>query len=271
MPFPLAFRCRFDHLIGQLDTLHWVQGKFSSMISSSSYGGTPWTWTVEFAVWLQGVLAVVAPYVARLAIWRGYEAELRTLLLYAVGIAVYTALVFSLYQNLSRRDPFRFPGKPGWPGRFTRLAEVAVLAPIVNFAFFAVLSLSLFVMAKSQSTFQILLLSMGVVVGVRVAAFVSETMSADLAKLVPLSLLAVVLVDPGYLSLSQTWLRFSEAAALGPLFLRFMALFIVIEGTLHTLWSVAHRITEKRPGKTVRVPLQTGGRSVEINPKPPTK
>lgn len=148
-----------------------------------------------------------------------------------IGIAIYTALVFAFYQNLSRRKPFHLPfsDRPGWTGRTSRFTERALVFPVTSFLYFAVLAVSLFFLAKTQSTSAILLISMGVVVGVRVTVYLSEAMSNDLAKLVPLSLLAVVLVDPGYNKFPVFWNRIVEATHLGPLLLRYFLLFIALE------------------------------------------
>ena len=144
---------------------------------------------------------------------RGTNASFQTLAIYGVGIAIYTALVFAFYQTLSRRKPlhFKLSDRVGWRGRLGRTAERVVAFPVASFLYFAVLAVALFVMAKSQSVEQILLLSMATIVGVRVTVHLSEAMSNDLAKLVPLSLIAVVLVDPGYLTFSAAWGRFVDA------------------------------------------------------------
>lgn len=175
--------------------------------------------------------ATVAPYLERFAIWRGYELELQTLAIYGIGIAIYTALVFTFYQALSRRRPvhFKVADKPGWGGRFARLVEKGLVFPVMSFAYFAVLAAALFVLVKGQSTQGILLIAMAVVVGVRVTVYLSEAMSNDLAKLVPLSLLGVTLVDPGYLTLATAWTRLGEAIQLAPLLGRYFLLFIALE------------------------------------------
>jgi len=179
-------------------------------------------------------VARVQPYAEKLAIWRGYEGELETLAILGIGIAVYTALVFAFYNALSRRKPVHLPfsDDDGWSGRVGRTTERALLFPVISFLYFAVLATALIVMAKTQAVGQILLFSMATVVGVRVTVYLSQSMSNDLAKLVPLSLLAVVLVDPGYIKLSDVWLRFQEAANLWPLLGRYFLLFIALEAVM---------------------------------------
>ena len=186
---------------------------------------------VAAPAWAVDLWTKTQPYVEKLAVWRGYEQELQTLAIYGIGIAIYTALVFTFYQNLSKRKPFHFKisDRPGFVGRFGRFSENAVVFPVVSFLYFAVLATSLFVLAKSQSVHQILLIAMSVVVAVRVTVYLSEAMSNDLSKLVPLSLLGVLLVDPGYLTLRQAGARIGEAMDLWPLLGRYFLLFIALE------------------------------------------
>lgn len=186
-----------------------------------------------------------AGLLGRLAIWRGYEPELTTLLLYGVGIAVYTAFVFAFYRTVSRRHAIEKTRPGGW-GKTVRAFEWVFMMPGIAFAYFAMLAAALFLLAKSQTTDQIVLIALGVVVGVRVTSFLHEEMSADLARIVPLGLLGVVLVDPGYLSLAATKARLLEAAAQWPLLARAFALLVALEVTLQTVGLVRHRAKPTR-------------------------
>lgn len=200
---------------------------------------------MEWPGWAVSAWQMVDPWVQKLALWRGYEAELQSLLIYAVGIAFYTMLVFGFFcNNVSRRDAFRlFKERKGWGGRTLRFIESAFLFPGMSFLFFGVLAASLFLLAKpTQSTGLILILSMSVVVGVRVTAFASESAALDLAKLLPLSLLGVLLVDPTYASLANTWARFKDLPGLLPVLGRYFILFLLLEGTLHALRRVTRGV-----------------------------
>lgn len=221
---------------------------------------------MQWPAWAVDAWLRVKPYADRLAVWRGYEAELQTLLIYGVGIAIYTALVFTFYQSLSKRKPFHITDRKDWVGRATRFAENALVFPVLSFLYFAVLAVALIFLAKTQSTPQILLISMAVVVGVRVTVYLSEAMSNDLAKLVPLSLLGVLLVDPGYLTLEQAWVRLAETTTLTQLLGRYFLSFIALEAVLGTVrWSIVrgaqawreHRAARKAtPAATQQTTLQ---------------
>jgi len=214
--------------------------------------------------WAADLWVRVEPIATRLSVWRGYEQELQTLAIYGIGIAVYTALVFTFYQALSKRKPahLRISDMQGWPGRIGRTIERALLFPVVSFLYFAVLATALFVLVKAgSSTQQLLLIAMAVVVGVRVTVYLSEGMSNDLAKLVPLSLLGVTLVDPGYLKLSDAWVRLGEATKLWPLLARYFLLFIALEAVL----SSARYLVVKAGRKTGLAKKETADTLFSVN------
>lgn len=199
-----------------------------------------------------------ADVLARLAIWRGYEPELTTLALYGVGIAVYTAFVFTFYKIVSRRQALKKTRPGGW-GRLVRAFEWTFMMPSIAFAYFGVLAGALFLLAKSQTTGQIILVALGVVVGIRVTSLLHEEMSADLARVVPLGLLGVVLVDPGFLSLETTGDRIVEAAAQWPLLTRAFALLVALEIALQTIGVVRRRSGLTRslvPGSRRKIPIE---------------
>lgn len=212
--------------------------------------------------WAVDLWTTVKPYADRLAVWRGYEQELQTLAIYGIGIAIYTALVFAFYQNLSKRKPFHFKFSEGttWTARASRAMERALLFPLTSFVYFAVLALALFVLTKATTSVEtLLLIAMSVVVAVRVTVYLSEAMSNDLSKLVPLSLLGVLLVDPGYLKLSTAWTRIGEAIDLWPLLGRYFLLFIALEAVMATArWTILRVGSRMRSSRTV--PVAQGSR-----------
>lgn len=198
---------------------------------------------MAWPVWAVDLWVKAKPYADRLAVWRGYEADLTSLTILTIGIAVYTLLVFAFYQNLSVRRPFHSGwGGETWWGRTISALEGIFVFPVMSFLYFAVLAGSLFFLAKSQSTYQIFLLSMAVVAGVRLTAFLSELASVDLAKLLPLSLLGVLVVDPNYATWAAVWARYQEIPSLVPVLGRFFLLFLVLETGLRMARSATQRI-----------------------------
>lgn len=128
--------------------------------------------------------------------------DLALLLVYGVGIALYTLAVAVLYVPMSTRMMFarRFgEQRVATPGR--RLAYV-VFFPFVSFLFFLVVSAALLFMASftqgGLSAREIMTLAMAIVLAIRVCAYFSEPGAADLARVMPISLLGVILVNNGF-------------------------------------------------------------------------
>ncbi|GEM_PF-5077991 len=212
-----------------------------------------------------GAWAALQPWITRLEIWRGYESDLETLLIYAFGIALYTVLVFAFCQNLSRVEAFHARPRAGWAGRTAKVVEIALVFPVMSMLFFGVLGASLFLLAKSQSTYQILLLAMAVVLSVRVTSFISSDMSVDLAKLLPLGLLGVFLVDPGSVTLAMAWARVKETPTLMPEIARFFALFIVAESALRGgRWAAHKGLAAYRGRRARRVEVKTPAATADL-------
>lgn len=133
-----------------------------------------------------------------MAPWDGYEGELLTLAVYALGIAVYTLLVIALYVPMSTRMMFarRFGARAvATAGR--RFAYV-LLFPLLSFAFFLLVAGSMVFLADfSEGQLgprDVMTISMAVVLAIRMCAYVSEEAAKDLARVMPLGLLGVVLV-----------------------------------------------------------------------------
>ena len=178
-----------------------------------------------------------------------YGDDLGTMAFFGVGIALYTLTVAVLYVPLGTRMMFsrRFgERRVATPAR--RFAYV-LLFPFISFLFVLVIAASMRFMsdvsAQSQlDTRAILTLAMAVVLAIRVCAYFSETAATDLAKVMPLSMLAVVLVTNGFADLGDSVgnLRglLDDPALLGLSFL----VIVVVEFLLRILYEVLGR-----PGK----------------------
>lgn len=162
--------------------------------------------------------------------------ELAPLLVYGVGIALYTLAVAVLYVPMSTRMMFaRRLGerRVATPGR--RLAYV-VFFPFVSFLFFLVVAAAMLFMSSftegALSARQIMTLAMAIVLAIRVCAYFSEHAAADLARVMPLGLLGVILVNNGFADFGQSLrnlARFAdEPALLGAYFLIVVAVEFVL-------------------------------------------
>ena len=198
----------------------------------------------------------IAPWAEKAAVWRGYEAQLQTLVIYAVGIALYAGIVFAFYQQMAKKDAWHSRPRPGFAGKALRFAESALVFPLMSFVYFALLAGALFLLAKSQDASGIFLISMSIVVGVRVVAFASEAAASDLAKLLPLGLLGVFLVDPAAMTWAMAWDRVKDVPQQVPLLARYFLLFLVMETSLKGARGVLRRLDARAKLRRATRPLR---------------
>lgn len=182
--------------------------------------------------------------------WADHGGELTTLAIYAAGIGAYAVIVFLFYRYMAQRDlrlDRERPPARGFGARVLAGLRFLFLFPLVSLGYAGILVASLFLLSKSMGVDQILLVSMSVVAGVRATSYVNENAAEELARLIPVGLLGVVLVDPGYLSLELTLERFgSIPGALGDITRYFLAL-VALELALRLVSLVLPRRGGERP------------------------
>ena len=179
-----------------------------------------------------------------------YGADIATMAVYGVAIALYTLAVAILYVPMGTRMMFarRFgERRVATPAR--RFAYV-VTFPFMSFLFVLVIAISMLFMAKfstnALTTREVLTLAMAVVLAIRVCAYFSETAAADLAKVMPLSMLAVVLVTNGVSDLQDS-LENLRAIDDDPLLhLLFFVVEVIVEFVLRATYELLGRPGQAR-------------------------
>ena len=106
------------------------------------------------------------------------------------------------YKQLARRDLFDMP-KLNLKMKFVSIVDRMVyilkylfIFPVYSFMWFLLFSFLLFALSKSRPIEDILFLGIIVVAATRIGAYVSEKLAEDMAKLLPLTLIAIFLMDP---------------------------------------------------------------------------
>ena len=106
------------------------------------------------------------------------------------------------YKQLARRDMFDIP-KLNLKMKFVSIVDRMVyilkylfIFPVYSFMWFLLFSFLLFALSKSRPIEDILFLGIIVVAATRIGAYVSEKLAEDMAKLLPLTLIAIFLMDP---------------------------------------------------------------------------
>ncbi|MFH1473635.1 MAG: hypothetical protein ABIE55_01955 [Candidatus Aenigmatarchaeota archaeon] len=184
------------------------------------------------------------------------------LFLFTFGLFFYAVFVWYFYKTLSKRDLFKIDlekynlpyvkhktlGKVG--SVLAYILKYGLIFPVFIFIWFLVLSIFLLILTEEAVVSQILLLSIVVVSTVRITSYFKEDLSNDLAKLVPLALLAISLTKPNFFEITTTIARLSEVPVLWSQILEFLIFSIVLEWVLRILYLSKRGISNKRTSKT---------------------
>ena len=133
---------------------------------------------------------------------------LKPLAVLLAEILLYALFVFAFYRFMARRDIIaanlsRY-NKAGH--RFARAVfyfiQHVVIFPILIICWTTGIVMVLSLMGQDKSPESILLVSVALVCTIRVAAYFTEDLSRDLAKMLPFAILGLYLVNKSYVSLS---------------------------------------------------------------------
>jgi len=156
-------------------------------------------------------------------------------LVFTIGMLFYALFVWSFYKKLSKRDLFKLDMKKSI---FLSLLKHVIIFPFYVAFWFVILSIFLFIMAKDVSVRNVALISIALMSTVRITSYLKEDLSQDLAKLIPLALLAIFLINPNFFSWDLLVMRLEAMPSLGFELLQFLVFAIGLEWILRILYSV---------------------------------
>ena len=150
----------------------------------------------------------------------GEPSQIFILLFFTAIIILYSVFIYYFYQflarkniitlNLNQYNKYKNPALVKSFAVILYIIEYIIILPFITFFWFSILSILVFLLAEGIETSVILLISASLVAAVRVSSYVSETLSKDLAKMVPFTLLAIAITRPGFFSISSLIERMSE-------------------------------------------------------------
>jgi hypothetical protein len=128
--------------------------------------------------------------------------DVETLAVVTLAIAVYAVATYFFYRTMASRDfvRLRHQHRPEAGGKVRASAQFSLnvlLLPVLVVFWYAVLGLLLVVIAdpaRSTEIGDILLIAAALVAATRLCAYLREDLARDLGKILPLTLLGVVLV-----------------------------------------------------------------------------
>lgn len=184
-----------------------------------------------------------------------------SLIFITASIFIYAFLIDKFYHFVAKRDVFGiakdeklFKGQTflTWVWQTIQtIIHYGGIFPFFVFIWFAGFSVILSVMAKSMAPEQLLLLAVTFVAAIRISAYYSEDLAKDLAKLIPLALLALLLVEPSFFSTNLLEERVKAIGTLIPQSLSFLAFIMILEWCLRLLLWIKNAIFGTVSSKTI--------------------
>ncbi|GBE19653.1 hypothetical protein BMS3Abin17_00378 [archaeon BMS3Abin17] len=146
-----------------------------------------------------------------------YVGEFFNFLILVLLVVVYAVFIWKFYKfvskkniiglNLNQYNRYEHPlGAKLMAGAFY-LIEYIIILPFLIFFWFAVFTLLLIILSQAQEISQILVVSAVIIAAIRMTAYYKEGLSQDIAKMLPLTLLAVTVLNPNFYNESQYFER----------------------------------------------------------------
>jgi hypothetical protein len=167
-----------------------------------------------------------------------------------LGLFVLLFITWWIYRSLSDRNLFtllerhgNLP-KPTLGDRLLYALRYVLLFPLYSFLGFVIFSGSLVILTRptdAGAQESMLIVALVLVGTVRIAAYVSERLAEDVAKVVPLTLLTAIMLHPTQEYLKGALSASTEFAKLVPQFAPYLAFLVVLEVTLRIAAWVAGR------------------------------
>ncbi len=171
------------------------------------------------------------------------------LIIYTLLIFIYAIFIWGYYKFLSKREilslnlrKYNYSKHPMMEKVIAIILyslEYLVILPFLVIFWFAILSLFLLVLSEYSDTQQILLISTAIIASTRITAYVNETLSEDIAKILPLTILVILAFQPSLFNLSSIALRFSQIPNLLNQIFIFLIFIFITEFILRLLYSIS--------------------------------
>lgn len=195
----------------------------------------------------------------------------------AFGIAAYAIILGTFYNNFSKQRFFELEHTPGESitdqilHYATLIAKYTFAFPIITFVWFMFLTIFL-VFLGSQDVTNVMYISIAVVAAIRITAYWDEEISVDLAKMLPLGLLAYFVADPSFLDAAAFEQKFFEITQLLPLSIPFFIYIVFLEWVLRAMllvYDFVHQYKHIMPeAVSSRVPVRPGPKEKAAKPGP---
>lgn len=161
--------------------------------------------------------------------------SLLTLLFFSLLLVGYSILVWKFHRLVGRKDfltlnlaQYNTTDHPFYSKLFAVLlyfAEYILILPIILSIGFSGLAIIILLLSNELAVSQALVVAVAIISCIRILSYYQEDVSREVAKLLPLTLLAIFLITPGFFSLDHLVVSISE---IGGLFNQIVYFFLFI-------------------------------------------
>jgi hypothetical protein len=156
--------------------------------------------------WLKNLASYVSSLPA------GYS-KVTALAVYMILIFVYALFIWKVYKAISKKDiisinlgqynSFEHPVANKVFAALLYFIEYIIILPFLIFFWYLLFAIVLLFFSENLSLENILLLSAAVVGSIRLLAYYKHEIAMDIAKLLPLTILGITILNPKFLELSR--------------------------------------------------------------------
>jgi len=171
-----------------------------------------------------------------------------TLFIYTVFIIIYAVFIWKFYKFLASREiielnlsQYNNSTHPILEKVFAvalYTVEYMIILPFLVLFWFTILSLFLLMLSESPDASQILMISAAIIVSTRVTAYISEDLSKDIAKILPFTVLAMFVLNPGFFNFTGLFDKIGQIPSIFTHILMFIVFIFVIEFILRAMYSI---------------------------------
>ncbi len=181
------------------------------------------------------------------------------LVLFIIGLAIYSVVVFNLYRFVARRDifelnlrqynRFQHPTLSKFFAVILYAVEYLLFFPLFLMFWFVIFSALLIAITSTQDVQTILLISMALISSIRITSYYKQALSKDIAKILPFTLLAIFLIDLGQFSWDQSLSLIRQIPSLIDTLKYYFVFAVVVEFILRIMHTITSAISERKTKK----------------------
>ena len=164
---------------------------------------------------------------------------IKPLMLFVAAMVVYSIFIFKFYRFLAKKDIIeinlkRYNSAQHWLSKrvvstILYVIEYIIFMPIFVFFWFGFFVVLIAFLSENMTIDQILLVAIALVGSVRVVSYYNEELSKDLAKMLPLALLGVFIIDMTKFSYTDTIIVIQNAAYSIDLIIYYLGFIVFLE------------------------------------------